>query len=486
MMATRLKAPWYVLGRLFCSLSLPAAAQNGGAPAGTVLEIRVDVETGTRVSALGDPIRGTVTAPVVIDAKSRIPAGTKVFGRVSDVKKVGLGLRRNRASISYEFDTVLLPGGVKQPLHVQLLRVDAAKEQVDPRGRVKGISYGANFGSTVAVYAWRLLLINPAMGVPIFTAKLVCAPSPDPEIYFPPGTEFLVSLTAPLELPEAADEPDPVRALRNSEADEIRGSLAALPRQRVETSTGKAADLVNVSVAGSRELMEGAFHAAGWSGVEKRSLATLLRSYFSFVERRAYPTAPMSPLRLGGRKPELEFQKGLNTFSKRHHVRLWRSGQMEDGTALWVGAATEDVGYRFAWSSARFTHSVDPRIDGERTKVVNDLTGAGCVEAAGILDRGVAGLEGRAPRMRTDGRVAAVRLQPCAAKAQGPVTRGPGRMALMRNDFLRSNFVSLGFGAVQLSGAVTSWWKRQVSTRRSMGVIERRSSFTASPPVSKH
>jgi LssY C-terminus len=51
----------------------------------------------------------------------------------------------------------------------------------------------------------------------------------------------------------------------------------------------------------------------------------------------------MQELTLDGKAAEAAYQKSLDTFSKRHHLRLWKQQQ----SGFWLGTATEDIGYKF-------------------------------------------------------------------------------------------------------------------------------------------
>ena len=100
--------------------------------------------------------------------------------------------------------------------------------------------------------------------------------------------------------------------------------------------------------------------------------------YHSLVQRIGYSKAPMQALTLNGKSEDATYQKSLDTFSKRHHLHLWKQQQSD----FWLSAATEDVGYKLR--GLRLTHATDPRIDTEREKVINDLTFTGCLDAASL------------------------------------------------------------------------------------------------------
>ena len=81
------------------------------------------------------------------------------------------------------------------------------------------------------------------------------------------------------------------------------------------------------------------------------------------------------------------FQKLTDTFAKRHHVRIWRSSATWGGSPIYVAAATHDVGIEFLTNERKFTHRVDPRIDLERDKVVDDLITAYAIDALSFVRR---------------------------------------------------------------------------------------------------
>jgi hypothetical protein len=69
---------------------------------------------------------------------------------------------------------------------------------------------------------------------------------------------------------------------------------------------------------------------------------------------------------------DFAFEKMLNTFLKRHHLRLWRTtAATADGRPIWLGASTHDIGLDVHLGVA--SHAIDPNLDWERTKVGADL-----------------------------------------------------------------------------------------------------------------
>src|SRR4051794_38005010 len=124
-------------------------------------------------------------------------------GRVTMVSKMGLGIRRQAASMSLAFHSIRLPNGRRIPIDAQVKRVENARERVASSGRINGIGSVTNGSSSLAVAAWRLLVIAPGVGVTVWMTKLVFAPPPDTEIVFARGTEYRLELIRPLEFEDA-------------------------------------------------------------------------------------------------------------------------------------------------------------------------------------------------------------------------------------------------------------------------------------------
>ena len=144
--------------------------------------------------------------------------------------------------------------------------------------------------------------------------------------------------------------------------------------QRVDTKDGKSVDLTNLMLIGSKSEVDQAFRAAGWADAESLNVSSGLKTFSAVMFRQGYDRAPFSDLYLAGRATDLTFQKQLNTFAKRHHVRIWKVGtyQRQD---VWLGAATHDIGMGIDRKGVKpdWYHTVDPSVDGERDKIMNDL-----------------------------------------------------------------------------------------------------------------
>ena len=431
---------------LACSillLTLPISAEE--LAAGTALEARLSGATGSRISHPGDPIEATIIAPVSVHGRILVPQGSRLRGSVASATAIGLGLKHSTASIAYAFHTLQLPGGTAISVNTQLVEVETAKEQVDDFGTVHGIHPVASLSSSLAFYTVPLLLVDPTVGVPIWCIKSLVAPPANPEIHFPAGTELILRLTTAVTVSPPNTAFIPVRSFSPGDLTEIE-HLLKNSAQRAYMGN-RPSDIVNVLLIGTRKQLDRAFHASGWSQAQRKSPMSLFRMYHALTKRMGYPSAPMNSLTLNGVQSAFVHQKSLDTVQKRHHVRFWRYPGRAN---IWLGAAAEDVGFRF--ELAHWTHSTDPHIDSERAKVVNDLAFTGCVAAAGLLHRAPADLV-QDPKAEhpivTDGDVAVVRLNDCIhpklmAGVDGtPALHEHGRLVrtltAFRDDIVRSN-----------------------------------------------
>jgi hypothetical protein len=139
-----------------------------------------------------------------------------------------------------------------------------------------------------------------------------------------------------------------------------------------------------------------------------------LETLRALSEDRGYSAAPVSVLLLDGKPPDLVFQKANDTFARRHHVRLWRRPGGLRGKPVWAAAATHDIAIDFSEQERTFIHRIDPQIDGERDKVVDDLLFAGHVKAVELVERPAVPRQTRnatGDRIQTDGRVAVLLLR---------------------------------------------------------------------------
>jgi len=412
----------------------------------------------TYSSRAGTPVEARVVAPVRVDDRTLIPMGARLRGELAGVQKLGLGLRRGRASLDFHFDTLELPDGTTFPVEARLTGVDTARETVDAKGRVQGIRATDAFGHRMAGITRNLFFWDPLIHSVLTGATVATIRFPEAEIHFPAGTELRLELTAPLALREEWTVPLPAIATTTEEREALLEIVRDMTYRSTTAQGNREADLVNVLLLGDEDWVRRAFDAAGWVVADRLSVATGWATFRSVAESKAYPEAPMSLQLLDELPPNLELSKALNTYSKRHHARLWSQPETFRGREVFAAAATEDTAIDFSFKRMRLIHTIDPNLDNERAKVVNDLVEAGCVDAAELIERPWAPRQftnSTGERVYTDSRLLVIELNPCRSPSvvapdedEDEPLRVSGRwyqrvprqiILTVRNDFTRNN-----------------------------------------------
>lgn len=158
--------------------------------------------------------------------------------------------------------------------------------------------------------------------------------------------------------------------------------IANVPR-RVTSKEGAPGDMVNLILIGSEEQMKTALLAGGWVRVDEDAQKAIVTGILDTIQRTAYNAMPMSQLYLFGRPQDYGWAEGIpiHIVVERNHFRLWKAAWLASGgEAVWVGAATHDVGIEKG-SDGKITHKIDPNVDAERDYVLQTLEDASKVKS---------------------------------------------------------------------------------------------------------
>jgi hypothetical protein len=373
-------------------------------PAGTTLSVRLTAPLSSRHAKPGDPVDAVLIAPVGLGEADEVRPGASVRGRVVEVCG-----HHGRAGLLVRFDRLAVGGGAESPIDARVSEVDNAREAVGADGRIVGLPGPASPPSRLHALLLLAAYEHPVALAVFEASRLMTRALEHVGIHYAPGVEMTLVTEGPAEVTaEARDDipplPDPVAA----------GSLAdSAPLFAVPGRKERREDLTNVVVVGSEGELSRAFVGAGWTRAETSRRATT-RAFLALAEHHGYKSAPVSLLELQGRPPDVVFEKQNNSMAKRHHIRLWRLSEGWNGRPAWLGAATHDVGIVFDRPERTFTHQVDPEIDRERDKIVDDLAFTGDVGAISFVPRPRAprSFESGGATIVTDGRLAVVALKP--------------------------------------------------------------------------
>jgi hypothetical protein len=124
-----------------CTLlaTMVAAQSTTPVPAGTALMVRLDTTLATFSNKAGDPFRGSITQPVVVNGQTVIPAGATVEGRVTKISEP----RRisGKPTIGILPEAVIMPTGERYYLDATLTDTNIRGTDVNSEGQFKGSTH---------------------------------------------------------------------------------------------------------------------------------------------------------------------------------------------------------------------------------------------------------------------------------------------------------------------------------------------------------
>lgn len=433
-------------------------------PAGTLLEVRLQQPISSYSTHKGTKISGVLIAPVSEGGRVVLPLGTSIEGTVVEVRKVGIGVVHETAEIDLQWDRLVLADGRSIALASRMTEVDNAREAVDKKGRIEGIRSTSTLSHRTSGVLGTLAFGDPIAAIFTTAASATVLRFSNPEISLPGGTEIMAQLTSPIELPDLKVKTVPPIVTSVDGKDNLGRLVRKLPFRTYTDSSNIPSDLTNLAFIGSQSALERAFEAAGWVPVDTLTAETTYSTVRSIAENQGYRSAPMSTLLLAGKEPDYAYAKTLNTFAKRHHLRIWTSRQTWKGQPVWTSSSTHDIGIGFSKSNKTFIHLIDSHIDNERAKVVNDLIFTGCVSGVQLVARPWLPKDvknGTNEELITDGRIAVLQLNDCrrpVEESQGkrlriqgnPLDRTTRQTVLtLKNNILRDNVGVMAYSGVR-------------------------------------
>jgi hypothetical protein len=392
---------------------LVQASRKAGLSPGHTLSLRLDGPVYSDRSRTGDPVSATVTYPLCKsgediscpDGELVVPPGTKVNGTILFAAKAPDKYSRPRMVL--DFSNILHKDGTKSPLYARVIDVDNARETVR-NNEILGIVQ-PHAGRKLSLAMIAVSAANPIAGYTVKGIQTVYGLSIRREIMFPAGTDLQVQVVRPSMLRQkpvwTGWKPLPVDAELTK--------LAQTAPMRTATPGNVPSDPTNLMFLGNENQVIAAFGEAGWFEADNLSAKSGLKVAQATIRQTGYSSAPMSTLTIDGRAPDIMFQKSLDTFAKRHHVRVWKLTKTYQGQQVWVGAATHDIATENKKAGTKWTHRIDPHVDREREWVQTDLLFVGTGVAYVNIDRPTAPKKlGNATgdTIVTDGKIAVVQM----------------------------------------------------------------------------
>ena len=375
-------------------------------PSGTQIQIRLLSAINTATAQPNQRFDAVVIAPVAAGGRIVIAAGVKINGHITEVKAANHS--DQQAALMLVFDEAI-DGAHRASIAAKVAGVDNARESTDSSGMISGIKASETGSARLDQGINKVSEKYPGLGDILGAVKQAVVKEADANIDYEAGVEMTIALTRPIEWAGSAAAP----SVRPIEGDaELARVVGVQPYRTTAEKPPRPSDVTNLMFLGSEHEITNAFEKAGWSRADVLNGKSKLETFRAMTEARGYKEAPVSVLLLDGMPPDMVFEKGNDTFNARHHLRIWRRPGSFNGQQVWVCSATHDTGIDFSEQNRTFIHKIDPNIDVERAKVVNDLLFTGLVRALSLVTReipdGMTNATG--DELRTDGGIAVIAL----------------------------------------------------------------------------
>jgi hypothetical protein len=337
---------------LLATFAVPcvSAQQSGAIPArlsipdGTAVELRLAENVSSAHAHVGDRLPFVVVKDVSYGGFTVIPAGTLALGSVSGVKhKRFLGIGGN---VALKLDSLELTNGDT----VQLRAALAAKGHSRTKLMVAAmVATGIFFLPATPIF-----LLTRGHDITVLKSTEIIA-----------QTEGATSILS--------------AGLVHSREDSSQlGEMMEYLPPRVFDGEGREGDMLNLVFVARQEDLQEAFRRAGWVKTDKWNP---LFAWHLLRHGTNDTRVPMARFYLFGRVQDYSYalpDPGA-IVSRRHHLRIWKTGYTEDGTPIWAGAATHDVAIEIAKRGHLINHRIDPAVDAER-----DFIGANLTETSSV------------------------------------------------------------------------------------------------------
>lgn len=307
-------------------------------PDGTSVHLQLTQTVSSSHAKPGDPLDFVVEKNVNVGDFTILRKGSHVHGSVVGVK--GRRLLGIGGNITIGLDSVELITG----------------ETVGISGRkvIKGSSH-----------TWRMLTSMAVTGLFYMPAAPVFLLTRGGQSTILKGTEVTAHFDCDASLRSvgllAADQT----------AEGINDMMEYLPA-RITDREGHEGDMVNLVFVAQPDELQSAFARAGWVKTDRWNpiMAWHLARHGTHNAK-----LPMARFYMFGRVQDHAYSlpdPGA-IVSRRHHIRIWKTGYTSAGIPIWAGAATFDDAISWLKRGRIINHTIDPHVDTERDFVGADL-----------------------------------------------------------------------------------------------------------------
>src|SRR5271169_3450435 len=162
-----------------------------------------------------------------------------------------------------------------------VVEVENAREQVS-KGVIQGVRSSDSPQGRINSRLRHLPTWNPYSDVGLIVFKAAFPIFPEPEIYYPAGTDLRLKLTQPITWFAPTADALTENAANETQDAEFAGLVQSMPR-RSTTLALVDADVVNLVFVGSREQVRSAFQQAGWNTSDPHSKRAFMHNFYAVL-----------------------------------------------------------------------------------------------------------------------------------------------------------------------------------------------------------
>ncbi|MET0051112.1 MAG: LssY C-terminal domain-containing protein, partial [Candidatus Thiodiazotropha sp.] len=165
-----------------------------------------------------------------------------------------------------------------------------------------------------------------------------------------------------------------VSELPDLSVDELQTRLQQMVCCTTNAAGDRTGDPLNLVIIGTGKELISALSGSGWDFTESITVDSIRRMIGAAIEEKAFLTAPVSSLYAFSRPQDIALQRGRSTINQRNHMRLWLAPFRCEGTPVWIGQVSRDIGVKLTTLSPTLTtHVIDPVVDEAREYTFHSL-----------------------------------------------------------------------------------------------------------------
>ena len=399
-----------------------------GIPASDRITVRLLQPLSSRTAKVGMEVRAVSITPALFHGSILIPQGSEFSGKIVEAHGVGWGIKHESAALTVHFDMVKLPEDRTLTINARVYKVENSREDVTGKGKIQGIRSTGTLGNSAENKISSLAQIDPIAYIFLGASGPAVLGFAEPEILYSAGTELTIEFQTPVITSQTYKSRVPHVELKGEQLSEFNAMVKGLPYRTKTQGTNKVSDITNLIFIGKPSSLRRAFDAAGWVPSDQLNAASTFQTVKTLSGNQNYTQAPMSTLLLDEQQPLFTLSKTTNTFSSRHHIRVFPTSAVFDGKTVLTASSTQDIGIAFSAKQKTFIHVIDQYLDNERSKVTNDLEFTGCVDGVDMVARPWVpqdAYNSTGDRLRTDGAAVVLYINDCNDPHTTPATVAP-------------------------------------------------------------